>query len=112
MVVTKKNSAQSIWSANQPAEADKTVRAPPMTEVKSAYCVAHNTNTLMNEDSGEEEGWGFSAQEVAKLLDPDYAPNDPAEKAAIEYAKAASFNHSNVPRSVLESLAGHMTPPR
>ena len=79
---------------------------------KSAYCVAHNTNTLMNEVSGDEEGWGFSAQDVAKLLDPAYAPNDPAEKAAIEYAKAASSNHSNVPRSVLESLAGHMTPPQ
>ena len=79
---------------------------------KSAYCVAHNTNTLMNEDSGDEEGWGFSAQDVAKLLDPAYAPNDPAEKAAIEYAKAASSNHSNVPRSVLESPAGHMTPPQ
>tara|TARA_B100000676_G_C18087333_1_gene856187 strand:- start:1131 stop:1730 length:600 start_codon:yes stop_codon:yes gene_type:complete len=79
---------------------------------KSAYCVAHNTNTLMNEDRGDEEGWGFSAQDVAKLLDPAYAPNDPAEKAAIEYAKAASLNHSNVPRPVLESLAEHMTPPQ
>ena len=79
---------------------------------KSAYCVAHNTNTLMNEDRGDEEGWRFSAQDVAKLLDPAYAPNDPAEKAAIEYAKAASLNHSNVPRPVLEGLAEHMTPPQ
>ena len=41
---------------------------------KSAYCVAHNTNTLMNEDGGEGEGWSFSAEDVAKLLDPAYAP--------------------------------------
>jgi len=79
---------------------------------KSAYCVAHNTNTLMTDDSGEGEGWNFSAEDVAKLLDPAYAPDDPAEKAAIEYAKAASFDHSNVPQSVLDDLAATMTPPQ
>ena len=79
---------------------------------KSAYCVAHNTNTLMTEDSGEGEGWNFSAEDVAKLLDPAYSPDDPAEKVAIEYAKAASFDHANVPRAILDALAEHMTPPQ
>jgi alkylhydroperoxidase family enzyme len=79
---------------------------------KSAYCVAHNTNTLMNEGDGEGEGWSFSTEDVAKLLDPAYAPDDPAEKAAIEYTKAASIDHSNVPRSVLDELAKHLTPPQ
>ena len=79
---------------------------------KSAYCVAHNTNTLMTEAEGEGEGWNFSAEDVGKLLDPAYAPDDPAEKAAIEYAKAASIDHSSVPQAVRDNLAKHMTPPQ
>ena len=78
---------------------------------KSAYCVAHNTNTLMTKHGGDSEGWNFSAEDVAKLLDPAYVPDYPAEKAAIEYARAASSDPSNVPRATLDALAEHMTPP-
>ncbi|PPR09860.1 MAG: hypothetical protein CFH41_02243 [Alphaproteobacteria bacterium MarineAlpha11_Bin1] len=77
---------------------------------KSAYCVAHNTNTLMSESDGDGEGWNFSEEDVEELLGTDYVPDDPAEKAAIEYAKAASVDHSNVPKSVLDNLAASMTP--
>ena len=88
---------------------------------KSAYCVAHNTNTLMtDEEDGEGggegwgegggEGWDFTPEDVAKLLHPAYTPDDPAEKVAIDYARAASLDHSNVPRKILDDLAGCMTP--
>lgn len=77
---------------------------------KSAYCVAHNTNTLMTDEDSDGEGWDFTDDDVMKLLDPAYAPDDPAERAAIDYARAASLDHSNVPRSVLDSLAELMTP--
>ena len=79
---------------------------------KSAYCVAHNTNTLMTKHGGDGEGWDFSAEDVAKLLDPAYVPDYPAEKAAIEYARAAGSDPSNVPRATLDALAEHMTPPQ
>lgn len=77
---------------------------------KSAYCVAHNTNTLMTDEDSDGEGWDFTDDDVMKLLDPAYAPDDPAERAAIDYARAASLDHSNVARSVLDSLADLMTP--
>ena len=77
---------------------------------KSAYCVAHNANTLMAESDSNGEGWDFSGEDVRELLDPGYMPDDPAEKAAVEYAKAASFDPSNVPRTVLDNLAANMTP--
>ncbi len=79
---------------------------------KSAYCVAHNTNTLMTDAGGDGEGWDFSDEDVLKLLDPAYSPEDPAEKAAIDYARAATVDHSNVPRAVLDRLAETMTPPQ
>lgn len=79
---------------------------------KSAYCVAHNTNTLMTDTAGEGEGWDFTDEDVMKLLDPAYAPDDPAEKAAIDYARAATVDHSNVPRGILDRLAETMTPPQ
>ncbi len=79
---------------------------------KSAYCVAHNTNTLMTDAGGDGEGWDFLDEDVLKLLDPAYSPEDPAEKAAIDYARAATVDHSNVPRAVLDRLAETMTPPQ
>ena len=77
---------------------------------QSAYCVAHNANTLMNDEEDSGEGWSFSPQQIAELLDPAYAPEDPGEKAAIEYARAATIDHANVPRKVLDDLAASMTP--
>lgn len=79
---------------------------------QSAYCVAHNANTLMNDEEDSGEGWSFSPQQIAELLDPAYAPEDPGEKAAIEYARAATIDHANVPRKILEDLAACMTPPQ
>lgn len=79
---------------------------------QSAYCVAHNANTLMTEAEGESEGWSFSAEEIARLLDPGYTPDDPAEKIAIDYARAATIDHANVPRKILDDLAACMTPPQ
>ena len=79
---------------------------------KSAYCVAHNTNTLKAESDGEGEGCAFTDEDIVKLLDPAYAPDDPAERAAIDYARAATVDHSNVPRKVLDRLAETITPPQ
>jgi uncharacterized peroxidase-related enzyme len=79
---------------------------------QSAYCVAHNANTLMNDEEDSGEGWSFSPQQIAELLDPAYAPEDPGEKAAIEYARAATIDHANVPRKILDDLAACMTPPQ
>ena len=79
---------------------------------RSAYCVAHNTNTLMTDAEGEGEGWDFKPEDIAKLLDPAYTPDDPAEKVAIEYARAATVDHANVPRELLDRLADVMTPPQ
>ena len=78
---------------------------------KSVYCVAHNANTLTTDADGESEGWGFSDDDVMKLLDPAYAPDDPAERVAIRYARAATEDHTDVPRDLLDELARHMTPP-
>ena len=77
---------------------------------KSRYCVAHNTSTLGNPENSDGEGWGLSEEEIAELLSPGYLPIDPVEKVAIEYAKAASTDHSNVPQSLLDDLADLMEP--
>ena len=61
---------------------------------------------------GEGEGWDFRPEDIAKLLDPAYTPDDPAEKVAIEYARAATVDHANVPRELLDRLAAVMTPPQ
>ena len=79
---------------------------------QSAYCVAHNANTLKTAADGDGEGWGFSQDDLASLLDPQYEPEDQAEKACFDYARAASRDASNVPREIVERLAEVLTPPQ
>ena len=79
---------------------------------KSAYCVAHNANTIKREAGGDSEGWGFSDQAFLELLDPGYTPDDEVERASFAYARAATADPSDVPRDVVEELARLLTPPQ
>lgn len=79
---------------------------------KSAYCVAHNTNTLKTETEGEGEGWGFTDDDVRALLDPDFEPDDPVEKACFAFARASTEDPSDVPREAVEKIAELLTPPQ
>ena len=79
---------------------------------RSAYCVAHNSNTLASAGGGESEGWGYLADDIAALLDPDYRPDDPAEAACFAYARAATLDPADVPAEVLERLTRSLSPPQ
>ena len=78
---------------------------------RSAYCVAHNSNTLASA-GGESEGWDYLADDIAALLDPDYQPDDPAESACFAYARAATLDPADVPAEVLERLTRLLSPPQ
>ena len=79
---------------------------------RSAYCVAHNSNTLASAGGGEGEGWDYSADDIAALLDPGYRPEDRMESACFAYARAATLDPAAVPREVLERLTQILTPPQ
>ena len=79
---------------------------------KSAYCVAHNTNTLKTETESDGEGWGYTDDDVRALLDPDFEPDDPVEKACFAFARAATEDPSDVPREAVEGIARVLTPPQ
>ena len=77
---------------------------------RSAYCVAHNRNTLAAASGGEGEGWDCAADDIAALLDPDYRPDDRAERACFAYARAASLDAADVAPEILACLAETLTP--
>ena len=79
---------------------------------RSAYCVAHNSNTLASAGGGDSEGWGYSAEDIAALLDPGYKPEDPVESACFAYARAATRDPADVPGEILDRLAATLTPPQ
>lgn len=79
---------------------------------RSAYCVAHNSNTLASAAGGESEGWGYSAEDIDALLDPGYEPEDPVESACFAYARAATLDPADVAREILDRLADTLTPPQ
>ncbi len=49
---------------------------------------------------------------MRELFDAGYVPDAEAERACFDYARAASEDPSNVPREILDRLAGHLTPPQ
>ncbi|NKB22666.1 MAG: hypothetical protein GKS01_19430 [Alphaproteobacteria bacterium] len=79
---------------------------------ESDYCVAHNSNTLKTDTDSDGEGWGFTADDVAALLDDSYAPEGPLEQASFDYARAATLDPTNVPEAVIHTLNDVLTPPQ
>ena len=78
---------------------------------KSAYCVAHNANTLAAAGGGDE-GWDYGADDIAALLDPLYRPDDPVERACFAYARAATLDPADMAPEILASLAETLTAPQ
>ena len=78
----------------------------------SAYCVAHNAGTMKKGAEGDGEGWGYSAADVAKVLEPDNNELDEIEAACMDYARAATLDPSDVPQEVVLKLAEVLTPPQ
>jgi len=76
-----------------------------------SYCTAHSCNMLMRE-KGPSEGWGLSQDDLLQILDDDYQPENPMEKACFDYVRAASSDPENVPESMLQNLKKHLTPPQ
>ncbi|MGH8630465.1 MAG: carboxymuconolactone decarboxylase family protein [Burkholderiales bacterium] len=76
-----------------------------------AYCTAHCCNMLMRPKAGAE-GWELSQDEMLKILDDDYRPQNPVEAACFEYVRVASTDPSNVPMKVLNELKKHLSPPQ
>jgi alkylhydroperoxidase family enzyme len=74
-----------------------------------AYCTAHSCNMLMRPKGGSE-GWGFSQDDLLKILDDDYQPDDEMERACFDYVRAASTAPDQVPDGILERLKEHLTP--
>jgi uncharacterized peroxidase-related enzyme len=76
-----------------------------------AYCTAHSCNMLMR-PKGQSEGWGLSQQDLLEILDDDYQPETPMERACFDYVRAASAAPGSVPESILQELRKHLTPPQ
>jgi uncharacterized peroxidase-related enzyme len=74
-----------------------------------AYCTAHCCNMLMR-DKTSSEGWGLSQDELLQILEDDYQPANPMERACFDYVRAASTDPANVPNAVLENLKKHLKP--
>jgi len=76
-----------------------------------AYCTAHCCNMLMRPKEGAE-GWGLSQDELLKILDDNYRPENAMEAACFAYVRVASTNPSEVPEAILQNLKKHLTPPQ
>ena len=76
-----------------------------------AYCTAHSCNMLMRPKAGSE-GWGLSQDDLLKILDDDYRPDDEMERACYDYVRTASATPDAVPQRILDNLKKYLTPPQ
>jgi uncharacterized peroxidase-related enzyme len=76
-----------------------------------AYCTAHSCNMLMR-DKGQAEGWGLSQNDLLQILDDDYQPANPMERACFDYVRAASSAPDAVPQEILDTLKKHLSAPQ
>ena len=76
-----------------------------------AYCTAHSCNMLMRPKGGAE-GWGLSQDDLLKILDDDYLPENEMERACFDYVRAASADPANLPMEILQRLKEHLSPPQ
>lgn len=79
---------------------------------RSAYCVAHNANTLASAGGGASEGWGYTGADLQALLDPGYEPADPVERACFAYARAATRDPADISADIMQRLVATLTPPQ
>jgi len=80
-------------------------------KLAAVACTAHSCNMLMRE-KGNAEGWGLSQDELVKILDDDYRPENEMERACFDYVRTASATPDQVPMEILERLKKHLTPPQ
>jgi len=76
-----------------------------------AYCTAHSCNMLLRH-KGDAEGWGLTQDELLQILDDDYRPANPMERACFDYVRAASAAPDAVPQAILDALKRHLAPPQ
>src|SRR5258708_3646916 len=76
-----------------------------------AYCTAHSCNMLMRPKTGAE-GWGLSQDDLVKILDDDYRPENEMERACFDYVRTASATPDQVPMEILERRKKPRPPPQ
>ncbi|MEQ8695959.1 MAG: hypothetical protein RLT05_05290 [Bauldia litoralis] len=78
-----------------------------------AYCTSHSCNMLKRQSSGDPmdgEGWDVTEEELQGIIDGSAEPADEMERVCFAYARAASFDPTDVPQSILDDLKTHLTP--
>jgi alkylhydroperoxidase family enzyme len=67
---------------------------------------------MLMRPKGGAEGWGLTQDDLMKILDDDYRPENEMERACFDYVRAASAAPDAVPESILQNLKKHLTPPQ
>ena len=77
---------------------------------RSAYCVAHNGNTLASAGDGDSEGWGYTAEDIVALLDPGYEPEDPVGERLLRLRPGGNARSGRCPARDPGSPRRHADP--
>lgn len=113
--------AQTLWKLNSlimrdasstvPQKLKRKLGAVASTTNGCAYCTAHNCGMLRASGGNSgAEGWGMSDDDLEDLIAGSGGWEDAAEKAAIDYVRAASEDPSNVPVDLLEEMKKYWSP--
>ncbi len=74
------------------------------------YCTSHCCGMLKEDTKKEAEGWGMGEEELQSLTDGTGGWDNDAEKAAIDFVRAATLDPAEVPGQVHDDLRKHFSP--
>lgn len=76
------------------------------------YCTSHCCGMLKDDTAKEAEGWGVGEKELQALTDGTGGWDSDAEKAAIDFVRAATVDPANVPPARHTALKAHFDAPQ
>jgi len=74
------------------------------------YCTAHNCTIVKRPVDGFDEGWGLEQEEVDRLLNQEYQPENEKQRACLDFVTAASMDPGGVAEDIYVRIKRYLTP--
>jgi uncharacterized peroxidase-related enzyme len=74
------------------------------------YCTTHHCTIVKRPVGGFDEGWGLEQEEVDRLLNQEYQPENEKQRACLDFVTAASMDPGGVAEDIYVRVRRYLTP--
>ena len=112
--------AEVLWTLNDTIMRDKSSVLDQKLKRKCAlvaskvngcqYCTTHHCTIVKRPVGGLDEGWGLEQEEVDRLLNQEYQPENEKQRACLDFVTAASMDPGGVAEDIYIRIKRYLTP--